>query len=119
MYPKIWTPVVQPHQHNNTMPFVINRDIPETYEELKQAFIAECKERYENIERARDLLAEEGQRITELETECEALQKSAIVLGMKNNELKGENIVLHNRVCQEETANMLLRNENKKLKKYE
>ena len=30
--------------------------------------------------------------------------------------LKGENMVLHNRVCQEETANTLLRNENKILK---
>jgi hypothetical protein len=40
------------------MPFTMMRDIPETYEELKQAFIAECKERYENNERARRLLTE-------------------------------------------------------------
>lgn len=47
------------------MSFVMNRDIPETYEELKQAFIDECKERYENIERARDLLAETEEQLEE------------------------------------------------------
>lgn len=34
----------------------------------------------------------------------------------ENEKLKGENMVLHNRVCIEERANLLLRNENKKLK---
>ena len=34
----------------------------------------------------------------------------------ENKKLQGENMVLHNRVCQEETANILLRNENENLK---
>ena len=53
------------------MPFVMNQDIPETYEELKEAYIAECKERYENNERSRKLLWEEGVEIANLQRENE------------------------------------------------
>ena len=56
------------------MPFVMNQDIPETYEELKLAFIAECKERYENNETSRTLLGEQGSEIANLEREKEELE---------------------------------------------
>jgi len=58
------------------MPFVMNQDIPETYEELKQAFIAECKERYENNERSRKLLGEQGSEIADLERQVEELEEN-------------------------------------------
>jgi len=55
----------------------MNQDIPETYEELKLAFIAECKERYENNETSRKLLEEQGSEIANLEREKEELHQAA------------------------------------------
>ena len=56
----------------------MNQDIPETYEELKEAYIAECKERYENNEHSRqllrELLRELNGEIANLEREKEELE---------------------------------------------
>ena len=57
------------------MPFVMNQDIPETYEELKEAYIAECKMRYENVETARKLLGENDSEIADLERQVEELEE--------------------------------------------
>ncbi len=51
-----------------------------------------------------------------LEKQIERLTKAFKQSKEENKELKGEKMVLHNRVCIEESANLLLRNENKKLK---
>ena len=75
------------------MPFVMNQDIPETYEELKQAFIAECKERYENNEHSRQLLRELNGDIANLEREKEELEEEVSLINseeMENEELIGE-----------------------------
>ena len=53
------------------MPFVMNRDIPETYEELKQAFIAECKQRFEDNELARTKIAEAKKLLEDTEMDVE------------------------------------------------
>ena len=57
------------------MPFVMNQDIPETYEELKKAFIAECKERYENNNTSIQLIREQGDEIAELKAEIANLER--------------------------------------------
>ncbi len=51
-----------------------------------------------------------------LEKQIERLTKAFKQSKEENEKLKGEKMVLHNRVCIEESANLLLRNENKKLK---
>ncbi len=51
-----------------------------------------------------------------LEKQIERLTKAFKQSKEENKKLKGEKMVLHNRVCIEESANLLLRNENKKLK---
>jgi peptidoglycan hydrolase CwlO-like protein len=75
------------------MPFVMNQDIPETYEELKQAFVAECKERYENNEHSRQLLRELNGENANLEREKEELEEEVSLINseeMENEELIGE-----------------------------
>ena len=75
------------------MPFVMNQDIPETYEELKQAFIAECKERYENNEHSRKLIRELNGDIANLEREKEELEEQLSLINseeMENEEIIGE-----------------------------
>ena len=72
------------------MPFVMNQDIPETYEELKQAFIAECKERYENNEHSRQLLRELKDDIREYEGEIANLEREKEELGEEIEELLEE-----------------------------
>jgi chromosome condensin MukBEF ATPase and DNA-binding subunit MukB len=57
------------------MPFVMNQDIPETYEELKKAFIAECKDRYENNNVAIQLIREQGNEMKELKSEIANLER--------------------------------------------
>ena len=62
------------------MPFVMNQDIPETYEELKLAFIAECKERQrleseveclEKCSLSQEFMEETGvETIEEFEEDC-------------------------------------------------
>ena len=68
------------------MPFVMNQDIPETYEELKLAFIAECKERYENNETSRTLLGEQGSVIANLEREKEELEEEVSLINSEQME---------------------------------
>jgi len=70
-------------------------------EELEQ----EKSGRDHDVQQFQSVLEEKGQ----LEAKVEELNE-------ENKKLQGENMVLHNRVSQEETANILLRNENKKLK---
>jgi len=54
----------------------MNQDIPETYEELKQAFVAECKERYENNECSRRIIRELKFEIADLERQVEELEEN-------------------------------------------
>jgi len=81
------------------MPFVMNQDIPETYEELKQAFIAEYKERYENNEHSQKLLGKliSGslkierdyiEQINELKAQIACQKKEIRKLTNKNTDLK-------------------------------
>ena len=64
----------------------MNQDIPETYEELKLAFIAECKERYENNETSRTLLGEQASEIAILEREKEELEEEVSLINSEQME---------------------------------
>ena len=118
------------------------RDLEKREENLKEALAQKFYKHYEEMDYnmlnvARTIGPDLGRMVDHLIAENKRLQEeqlteeTAIQYVYENtdeydswvkgstayNELQGENMVLHNRVCQEETANMLLRNENKKLKK--
>ena len=59
---------------------------------------------------------EESREIKKLKEENEKLKHEVQWFRLKIEELKGQNMVFHNRVCQQDRANMLLRNENENLK---